>query len=197
MLEVIMGVEFELKFQATASQQDALAAVFSQPWDTISMETTYYDTPDRVLGARKMTLRRRMENGEAVCTVKTPEKDGARGEWDCRCEDIHLAIPELCKLGGPAVLQTVSGTLEVVCGARFQRRCTLIVTKDFTAELALDRGVLLGGGREAPLCEVELELKEGDREAMLLYARILAARFSLVPQLKSKFRRALELTQSR
>jgi inorganic triphosphatase YgiF len=190
-----MGIEFEMKYQATPAQQDALAKIFPQRWDTISMETTYYDTPDRLLGSQKTTLRRRMENGEAVCTVKTPEKDGARGEWDCRCEDIHQAIPELCKLGGPSILDSLGSELEEVCGARFTRRCTLIITEEFTAELALDRGVLLGAGQEAPLCEVELELKDGDREAMLLYARFLAARFSLSPQHKSKFRRALELTQ--
>jgi inorganic triphosphatase YgiF len=62
--------------------------------------------------------------------------------------------------------------------------------------LALDSGVLIGGGRETPLCEVELELKEGNQEAMVLYARILAAKFGLVPERKSKFRRALELAQN-
>ena len=192
-----MGVEFEVKFQATQESQAALAQLFPGPWETISMQTTYYDTPDRILGSRKMTLRHRLENGEAVCTVKTPERDGARGEWDCRCDDINGALPELCKLGGPDILLSLGDRLEEVCAARFTRRATMIVTDEFTAELALDSGALLGGGREAALCEVELELKDGDKDAMILYAKVLANRFGLIPQPKSKYRRALDLAQGK
>lgn len=189
-----MGVEFELKFQATPEKQAALMQQFSGSWETISMATTYYDTPQRILGAKKMTLRCRLENGEAVCTVKTPEIGGARGEWDCRCDDIRKALPELCKLGGPEILLTLRD-LEEVCAARFTRRTTMIVTEEFTAELALDSGVLMGGGREAALCEVELELKSGDKNAMVLFAQVIANRYALIHQPKSKFRRALELAQ--
>ena len=192
-----MGVEFEVKFQATQESQAALAQLFPGPWETISMQTTYYDTPDRILGSRKMTLRHRLENSEAVCTVKTPERDGARGEWDCRCDDINGALPELCKLGGPDILLSLGDRLEEVCAARFTRRATMIVTDEFTAELALDSGALLGGGREAALCEVELELKDGDKDAMILYAQVLANRFGLIPQPKSKYRRALDLAQGK
>jgi inorganic triphosphatase YgiF len=71
----------------------------------------------------------------------------------------------------------------------------MIVTEDFTAELALDSGVLLGGGREIPLCEAELELKSGSKDAMIHYAQILACRFKLVPERKSKFRRAAALAE--
>ncbi len=189
-----MGVEFEMKYRATADQLASLAKKFPGPWDSYAMETTYYDTPHRHLGSKAITLRCRLENGEAVCTVKTPEVDGARGEWDYRCENIQAAIPELCKLGAPDFLLNL-GELEVVCGARFTRRATMIVTGDFTAELALDSGVLLGGGREIPLCEAELELKSGDKDAMIVYAQVLAHRFQLIPERKSKFRRAAELAQ--
>ena len=190
-----MGVEFELKFRATAESQAALAKQFPGSWQTIAMETTYFDTPDRILGQRAMTLRRRLENGESVCTVKTPESGGARGEWDCKCGDIYEALPVLCKLGGPELLLSVGGRLEVVCGARFTRQAIIVATGDFTAELALDSGVLIGGGRETPLCEVELELKSGSAEALMLYARVLAGRFHLIPERKSKFVRAMELAQ--
>jgi inorganic triphosphatase YgiF len=189
-----MGVEFEMKYRATADQLVALAEKFPGPWHSYAMETTYYDTPQRILGNQAVTLRCRLENGEAVCTVKTPEIDGARGEWDCRCADIQAALPELCKLGAPDFLLNL-GALEVVCGARFTRRATMIVTEDFSAELALDSGVLLGGGREIPLCEAELELKSGDKDAMIVYAQVLAYRLGLVPERKSKFRRAAELAQ--
>ena len=60
-------------------------------------------------------------------------------------------------------------------------------------ELAIDAGVLTGGGREIPLCEVEVELKSGSQDACDRYAEALATRFGLTPEPQSKFRRALAL----
>ena len=60
-------------------------------------------------------------------------------------------------------------------------------------ELALDSGVLMGGGKTIPLCEVEVELKEGDPVSADLFAKMLAIGHHLAPETKSKFRRALAL----
>jgi hypothetical protein len=68
-------------------------------------------------------------------------------------------------------------------------------TEGCTVELALDRGVLLGGGREVPLCEVEVELKAGSEEDALLFAQRLAVKYGLTQENRSKFRRALELAK--
>ena len=65
-----MGREFELKFRAAPEVLDAIRAEYG-PFSPITMETTYYDTPDRRMGARKETLRRRYENGTAVYALKT------------------------------------------------------------------------------------------------------------------------------
>ncbi len=193
-----MGIEFELKYAATVGQQEALLRELTGEVRVTAMETTYYDTRDRALSARRVTLRRRMENGVAVCTAKTSLPDGSRGEWECRCEDITQAVPELCKLGAPhfLILYAAQG-LEPVCGARFTRRALDIVTADFTAELALDSGVLLGGGREMALCEIELELKSGSRRAMTAWMGTYVDRYGLVPEKKSKFRRARDLAEEK
>ena len=190
-----MGIEFELKYQATPALQAALLERFGPVTQTIAMETTYYDTPDRFLSTRHITLRRRMENHVSVCTVKTPAGD-ARGEWECICDDIHAAIPEFFKLGAPEyLLLLTAATLEVACGARFTRQAIDITTPEFSAELALDRGVLLGGGKEAPLCEVELELKSGNAQAMTAFMETLAAQYDMKPEPRSKFRRAKDLAE--
>ena len=62
-------------------------------------------------------------------------------------------------------------------------------------ELALDSGILLGGGREEPLCEVEVELKSGSKSAATNFANILAATYGMKPEPKSKFARALALAE--
>lgn len=190
-----MGREFELKYSAEPAQLAAIRAAFPA-LSPIEMETTYYDTPAGDLSPWRWTLRRRFENGRSVCTVKTPAPGGARGEWELEMEDIRDAIPELCKLGAPAeLLSLTAGGVIQVCGARFTRLAGQVKVDGCVLELALDNGVLLGGGRTAPLCEVEVELKSGDEAAAVAYARELAQRFGLVPQPKSKYRRALELAQ--
>jgi len=188
-----MGREFELKYAAEPGQLAGIESEFGD-FAPISMETTYYDTPDGDLSAMRITLRRRMENGISVCTVKTPEKDGSRGEWEVVCGDIGLAVHELCKLGCSADLRTFAqkGFLSL-CGARFLRKAKLLEREDCTVELALDQGVLLGGGREIPLCEVEVELKSGDEAAAVAFAHELAEKFGLKPEKNSKFKRAREL----
>ncbi len=191
-----MGREFELKFRAEPAQQAAIRAAFSAHWRRCDMETTYYDTPQGDMSARRWTLRRRMENGRPVCTVKTPAPGGARGEWETECGHIQEAIPVLCKLGCPPELEMLTaGGLREVCGARFTRQAGTLDRENCTLELALDSGVLLGGGRECPLCEVEVELKAGSEEGALAFASHLAAQFGLIPEGKSKYRRALALAE--
>ncbi len=187
-----MGREFEIKF---AASPDALAAVEAQygAFSTILMETTYFDTPDHALSARRITLRRRLENGRAVCTLKTPTAGLGRGEWEIPALEISQAIPELCKLSGWELLPLLEPGVVPVCGARFTRQAKTLVLPDCTVELALDRGVLMGGGKEIPLQELEVELKEGSEEAVLAFARSLAAQYALQPEKRSKFRRAFAL----
>ena len=57
----------------------------------------------------------------------------------------------------------------------------------------MDRGILLGGGKELPFAEVEVELKSGSEEAALTFAKALAAEFGLIPEAASKYKRALTL----
>lgn len=188
-----MGVEYELKFRATKALQAAILEAVPGEDRHFSMQTTYYDTPTSQLSQRHYTLRRRMENDLSVCTLKIPAP-GGRGEWEVPCSRIEDAIDMLCKLSGVTELPAlVSDGLIPVCGARFQRIARTVRLDGCTVELAIDAGVLTGGNRELPLCEVEVELKEGSPDACNRFAQIIAARFGLQPEPQSKFRRALAL----
>ena len=189
-----MAREFELKFRASVKQMDAIMADFGG-FREISMETTYYDTPAQDLLPRRWTLRKRMENGVSVCTVKTPCDDGSRCEWETECEDISAAISELCVLGAPEELETLTANgLEAVCSARFIRQAALIELESCTVELALDRGILKGGARIEFLREIEVELKSGNDADAVAFAKTLAAKYGLIPERNSKYLRALDLT---
>lgn len=189
-----MGAEYELKFRADPESLTSIFTTFPARWQTIAMETTYYDTPSHSLSQRRWTLRRRMENNVSVCTLKTPGIGVERGEWEVTCDSIERAISELCKLGAPQELSDLCKEgLVVSCGARFTRRAGMFTLRDCVMELALDDGVLMGGGKELPLCELEVEHKEGSREAMEAFAVELAEIYNLQPEEKSKFARALAL----
>ena len=192
-----MATEFELKYRASAQQNAAIMADY-QGFREISMETTYYDTPEGSLSERRWTLRHRLEDGVSVCTLKTPGENGARNEWETECDSIEAAIPALCKLGAPPELEAlVSGGVSAVCGARFFRQAVLLELEACTVELALDRGFLRSGIRMELLGEVEVELKSGSRDAAVAFARSLAARYGLIPQPASKYARALALSKKR
>ena len=188
-----MGREFELKYQATPETIAAIQAKFGE-FTPISMETTYYDTEDLSLRQRRWTLRQRLENGKSVCTVKTPLPDGSRGEWETENTDLAAGVRQLCAMGVPKeILDYVNCGVASFCGAKFTRLAKTIVLPGGCVELALDEGVLLGGGQELPFAEVEVELKSGEDDLASVFAGKLAAEFDLKEQPKSKLARAMAL----
>lgn len=189
-----MGVEFEVKFQATPEILESLRREIPGQEAVFQMETTYYDTPSGAFSARHCTLRRRFENGRSICTLKTPAKGLGRREWETECNTIEEAIKELCKPEeNKELLALTAEGLIPVCGAKFTRVAKTVELGNGTAELALDQGVLMGGGRQIPLCEVEVEQKTCGEKECLAYAGVLAARYGLKQESKSKFFRAQAL----
>jgi len=188
-----MGREFELKYRADAAAMEAIRAKYG-PFTAISMETTYYDTPDLKLSMHHWTLRQRLENGTAVCTFKKPLEDGSKAEWEVRNDSLMMGILELVRSGAPAELMraTASGLMPL-CGAKFTRLAATLEIPGGTVELALDQGKVTGRRGEAPISEVEVELKSGSDAAALAFATALAAEFGLEPEPQSKFARARAL----
>ena len=188
-----MATEYEWKFKATPEVLAEIYNAFTGTAMEIAMETTYYDTPSGALSARHYTLRRRLENGVSVCTLKAPA-GSARGEWETECESIHAAIVKLLALGCPEELSLFAAEgLVPICSAKFTRLAKTVSFPGGMVEIALDQGCLMGGNRKSPLCEVEVELKSGPTEQCDSFAKALAAQFSLEVEEKSKFRRALAL----
>lgn len=193
-------MEFELKYaveresildQIAASP--AITGRMAEAVRTIPMETTYFDTEDQRLTALHWTLRRRMEGGTPVVTLKTPAAiPGARNEWETESDDVLSAVPALIALGAPKELADLTAIFPI-CGAEFTRRAVLLQLENCTAELALDLGRLFRGDRSTPLCELELELKSGPPAAMFALAKELAAAYGLKEEPRSKFFRASQL----
>lgn len=191
-----MGIEFEIKFRATPEKLKAINRAISGEETVYHMQTTYYDTPADALAQRYYTLRHRMENQLSVCTLKTPADGLGRQEFEVESPTIAAAIPELCKLSNlPELPGLLAEGVCAVCGAKFTRIAKEIQLGETIVELALDQGILTGGGQEVALCEVEVELKSGTREAAYAYAMQLALAFDLQQEKHSKFRRAQALAK--
>ena len=189
-----MSREFELKYRADSAVLPAIREVYGD-FFTTEMETTYYDTEDLKLAVHHWTLRKRMENGVAVCTFKSPADNGGRNEWEVECDNILPGIMQLCQKGAPwELMRATAGGVRPFCGARFTRLSKLLTLEDGTkVELALDEGILTGGSNRQSFAEVEVELKEGSEESAVLFARLLAHRFSLEPEPEAKVVRARKL----
>ena len=95
-----MATELEIKYAVNDLQLldcilcDPLVLTrMDQPqYRNIQMETTYYDTEDGALSARKCTYRLRKENGVSVITLKTPGEGYARVSYAYSVEHLMEAI---------------------------------------------------------------------------------------------------------
>lgn len=188
-----MAIEYEEKFQADEISLAELREAFS-PFAEFQMETTYFDTPSRALSQRRWMLRRRLENGISMCTLKTPMVGNSRMEYEVWEKDIHRAIGQLIQVGAPKELAELAAEgLEPVSGARFLRQTRQISVTPNIFELAIDVGEVVAGDLREPFIEVELELKEGSHRDAHVYALGLASAYVLSPQKKSKAQRAMAL----
>jgi len=106
--------EIELKLLVEPAQLDRLAELlvanvkaFSAP-KSRKLESHYFDTADRRLRARGVSLRVRRTGGSFVQTVKTRSEDGGahsvRGEWECPVEGL---VPRLDAVTDPLALDRV------------------------------------------------------------------------------------------
>ena len=194
-----MGTELEFKYALSGAGQwsrlaDELGGRFG-PWQEVKMETAYFDTQDRLLSGRQWTLRVRRENGVPVLTAKAPGPGRARSEWELpggTLRDLH----RLAEQGAPLDLTRLTPEqLRSQCGVRFRRLRCLAEVPGATAGLALDGGVFTGGGRETPFWELEGELKGGSEDALAQWCRSLADAWGLLEEPRSKFLRAMALTE--
>lgn len=194
-------METELKFSPVTAEQAAAVLAERTLWTAqtpprvLRMEALWYDTADGALARARWTLRLRREDGRGVCTLKGPSSGWSREEYELPAETPEQGAaalslrPEL-----PEEVRAALGQpLTPVCGARFDRTAVLCASDGVTFELSRDEGVLFCGAREAPLSEIELELKSGDAQALFALGETLAVQQSLTPCRAGKKTRALAL----
>jgi len=165
-----------------------------------TLEAQYYDTPGHRLQKARLAFRIRREGDQWMATVKDGGRNVGglheRAEWN-----VPLSAPQADARVfadtpiGPVLADTIGGEeLTAMFSTYFERRrINLQLADGSVVELAADRGKIYAGGEEAPILEIELELKAGKTGALLELGAELAKMFPLLPEWRSKYFRALQL----
>ena len=158
--------------------------------------TTYFDTPDRALSRRDISLRVRRSGERLVQTLKADKKAGLiadRAEWEW---PIEHDTPDLLLLAAtPIAAQLpVRPELAPMVVTEIERSVRLLTLDgDVVVEAAIDIGVIIAGGRREPVRELELELRSGDPAALYRLARELHAAVPMTIESQSKATRGYRL----
>ena len=172
------------------------------PPTVTALHTRYFDTPDFDLARTGVAVRVRRVGRRWVQTLKTEgERQGGlsqRAEYEM---PVSRGAPDWSRFPPEAlahVPEALRARLVPLFETRFERTAWLLSGPDGTQiEVALDRGEVYAGSRCEPLCEIELELKRGQPEALFDLARAWAGVFACVPNDESKAARGVRLAQGR
>ena len=200
-------LEIELKLALPPQQVDAFRKRMARRRSTpVQQEliTRYFDTPDFDLSARGVALRVRRVGRRWLQTLKTEgERQGGlsrRAEYEM---PVGRGSPDWSRFPAEAlawVPEALRVQLVQVFETRFNRTAWLIKGRGGAQiEVALDVGevrTLKGinaGERSLPICEIELELKAGQPDALFALALEWAGAFDCLPLDASKAERGVRL----
>ena len=203
-----MQKETEIKLRAS---RQTLEALRDHPllkkrnksgWQQSELYNQYYDTPGRDLARAKVALRLRRDGEQYIQTLKSRGHSVAglseRNEWDWYLDKPELDLGKLDDSCWPAALADLDKQqLQPIFSTDFTRQRAEIAwgrgkTK-VAIEAALDLGKVVADQQEEEICELELELRQGEPAALLELAAELAADLPLMPCDISKAERGYRL----
>ena len=189
-------MEIEFKFCIPPGRLQAVEAAMRRGTvQRTRLQARYVDTPAGALAAAGMVLRLRKEGPRWVQTVKAAG-DGPLQRWEHNVDlgpqaggDAPAADPQR-HAGTPvgdrllAVLRDADGPLRESYATDIERLTREVRSGGATVELALDTGGIRAHGadgalREAPVCELELELLRGDVRGLVALAQAWSQRHGL------------------
>lgn len=205
-----MSNEIELKFQINQSDIEQLQnylnqwvccdeAEFSSQQHLVSqlnLTNTYYDTEDHFLRLNGCGLRiRTTETEQSKCfEITLKSKGNSVGGLHERIE-INQPLPndklDLSVLPEEALPNGLT-QLRPLFTTNFKRQTWLISFANSEIEVALDLGEITSNGQSMPIQEVELEIKQGNKQDLLNFA-IELSRFNLHLFSQSKASRGYRL----
>lgn len=199
-----MSDEVELKFDVEPQSVEQLratpilAAALAHSHDS---ESHYFDTKDGALRKAGVSLRVRRSGGRNVQTAKRKRGNTAglfvREEWEAEVPNLDLDLSAFA----PALVRRLlgkadRGALKPLVRTRFTRTSWQIAHKGSLIEVVLDEGVVVAGRKRTPLCELELELKQGKPAALFDLAEEIGRAAPLRLGMLSKNERGYALVEN-
>ncbi|WP_460133058.1 CYTH domain-containing protein [Pseudomonas sp. S1_E04] len=203
-----MQKETEIKLRVS---RETLAALREHPllkkrnksgWERRELMNQYFDTPERDLAQAKVALRLRKDGDDIIQTLKTRGQSVAglseRNEYNWELPKAKLDVKKLDGECWPEQLAELDKkTLKPIFTTDFVRERAEIAwgrgKAKVVIEAALDLGHVVVGKQKEEICELELELREGEPAALLELAAELAATLALMPCDISKAERGYRL----
>lgn len=175
-----MTIEIELKFIATPDAAGKLADTLAR-WPHQhsagkNLTNTYYETDDGQLRSWDMGLRIRGVDSRYEMTLKTAGQTigglHQRPEYNVPLEESILDIQRFPADVWPADtdLAALQQRLKPLFTTHFVREIWIVTYQESEIEVAFDRGDVSAGELSEPLMEIELELKQGQRNDLLDFA---------------------------
>ncbi len=177
-----METEIELKFFVSPDFSSTLLEKIAEnkvlQHSCRELGNTYFDTPDNWLRQHDTGMRIRRFDDVYVQTVKTAgrvvaglhQRPEYNAEHTSNDPDLSLHPADIWPVGKEVAL--LQAELIPLFSTNFTREQWLIGMPDGSQiEVAFDQGSVSAGGQSTPICEVELELKSGQTDALFTLAR--------------------------
>ena len=191
--EIELKLECELSDLTTLQSHPLLQEASEQ--DEADLSSVYYDTADRSLRQAGLGLRVR-RNGERFIQTLKAEGEGLfdRLEWE---QEIAGPEPDPVAWADTPLAKILSrkDELQPLFTSAVTRRTYLVQQGSSRIEVALDSGRITAAAddRIVPICEVELELKDGAPGDVFALAHAIAALVPLRLGVRSKSERGYAL----
>ena len=187
--------EFELKFEIPQSSlQRVVTALKNGKSSRQRLQAIYFDTEDGMLAQSGVVVRVRKEGRRWVQTAKGPTS----GPLERLEHNVNLARQakgeapkvDLARHDGTPVGKAISGALHLKAGDAYPdliplydtnvwRVTRVVAIEGSLVEIAFDQGRVRSSDKTLPLCELEVELKNGQPEHAVALARQWCADFGL------------------
>jgi triphosphatase len=180
----VMETEIELKFFVSSEYSEVLHRKISETkvlqQGCRKLQNTYFDTHDYFLRQHDIGLRIRQFDDVFVQTVKTSGRVVAglhqRPEYNAEHDSLipSLSLHPQDIWPDERSIEQIESALEPIFSTDFMREQWLVGMPDGSQiEVAFDQGMIEAGDVQEPICEVELELKSGQTDALFTLARTL------------------------
>lgn len=180
MIETELKISLDAREAARLRRNQLLGELAEGPAATENLVSVYYDTADHALAAAGVALRLRRIGRRWVQTVKSGRIAGGAGLFSQKEVEIPAPGARLA-LDGPDPTGVFAAIAEASAGAplspvfetRVRRMTRRLRLPGGVVELALDQGEVATPEASAPILEVEMELVEGEVDALFDLARRL------------------------